>query len=653
MIRLQINDKFLLVPKNSSVLEACKLAGIDIPRFCYHETLSIAGNCRMCLVEIEKSPKPVASCAMPVANNMIIYTNTPLVKKARENVIETLLLNHPLDCPICDQGGECDLQDQTQLFGSDISRMYTKKRSVNDKQYGPLIKTIMTRCIHCTRCVRFSTEIAGINSFGTLNRGGNTEIGAYIQNLSQSEISGNVIDLCPVGALTSKPYAFLSRPWELKKIHTIDPFDSAGSNINIELKESEIIRILPKYNKHINNEWISDKIRFSYDGVKRSRINFFYKWENKHFTKIDIYQLFKFLKTLATKKPKILIPINLNIDNTSLNMLNQLKNLSTIRIKKIINSKKNFNLVQSFNSINKSDFCLLLGANTKLENPILHIRLRETIINKNLLVYNYSSYYPTNIPVIYSSLKLTEFIKCIEGKTVLQQLMCIFNAPVIIASSKFAHIIDTIEAQINKINKKVNVFFIGSESNLNGVSLFNFDKLTQKDLLWADFILGINLDTNFYTNKIINNKKIIWANTHGSKLAEKAILIIPTLTFLETKFSFFNGSGMFQKTQKIITAVNSKLSLISLYTHLFFSVKKKFYTFFVNKKILKQFEMYKYLTYINKHTLSSFNINKLVLSDYPLKSNLEDYYLSHTFLKASEIMGKCSTLLRKQATNFN
>jgi NADH dehydrogenase (ubiquinone) Fe-S protein 1 len=272
LINLFIDDIKVSVLKNSTVLQACDSLGIDIPRFCFHERLLIAGNCRMCLVEIEKSPKPVASCALPVMEGMKIFTNTPLVKKAQEGILEFLLLNHPLDCPICDQGGECDLQDQAVFFGSDSSRFYEYKRGVEDKNCGPLIKTIMTRCIHCTRCVRFSSEISGIPELGTLGRGTNTQIGTFVDRTLSSELSGNMIDLCPVGALTSKPYAFKARSWELQNINSIDVSDSCGSNIVLGVKGREIMRILPRLNENINEEWISDKSRFSYDGLKIQRI---------------------------------------------------------------------------------------------------------------------------------------------------------------------------------------------------------------------------------------------------------------------------------------------------------------------------------------------------------------------------------------------
>jgi len=247
MVLVFVNNQEVFVQPNTSVLKACEAQQIEIPRFCYHKKLSIAGNCRMCLVEIEKSPKPVVSCAMPVMEGMRIFTDTPLVKKARENVLEFLLLNHPLDCPVCDQGGECDLQEQALSFGSDQSRFYDLKRGVHDKKIGPLIKTIMTRCIHCTRCVRFATEVAGVEELGTTIRGTETEIGTYIEKLFRSELSGNVIDLCPVGALTSKPYAFKARPWELKTENFTDISDGLGSTVKVDIKGNEIVRITPYY----------------------------------------------------------------------------------------------------------------------------------------------------------------------------------------------------------------------------------------------------------------------------------------------------------------------------------------------------------------------------------------------------------------------
>ena len=273
MPTLKIDGAEVNVPEGSTVLQACEQAGKEIPRFCYHSRLSIAGNCRMCLVELEKAPKPIASCAMPAADGMVIKTNSSTVKKAREGVMEFLLINHPLDCPICDQGGECDLQDQAMAYGRDSSRFGESKRAVKDKDIGPLVGTIMTRCIHCTRCIRFSEEVAGIEDMGAVYRGEHMEISTFVEKAVETELSGNLIDLCPVGALTSKPYAFTARPWELKKTETIDVMDAVGSNIRIDSRGREIMRVLPRLNEQINEEWISDKTRFSCDGLKYKRLD--------------------------------------------------------------------------------------------------------------------------------------------------------------------------------------------------------------------------------------------------------------------------------------------------------------------------------------------------------------------------------------------
>ncbi len=262
------------VPNGSSVLQACEAAGKEIPRFCYHERLSIAGNCRMCLVEIEKAPpKPISSCTYPVADGMVVHTDSPMVRNGRRGVMEFLLINHPLDCPICDQGGECDLQDQAMGYGMDHSRYAENKRAVQDKNLGPLVKTVMTRCIHCTRCIRFITEVAGVPDLGATSRGEHMEVGTYVEKALSSELSGNIIDLCPVGALTSKPYAFVARSWELSKVDSVDVLDAVGTNVRIDARGPEVLRILPRLNEDVNEEWLADKSRFALDGLKRRRLD--------------------------------------------------------------------------------------------------------------------------------------------------------------------------------------------------------------------------------------------------------------------------------------------------------------------------------------------------------------------------------------------
>src|SRR6201996_4790887 len=274
MAKVTIDGKTVEVPNGSTILQAAELAGIEIPRFCYHERLSIAGNCRMCLVEVEKTPpKPIASCAYPVAEGMVVHTNSKMVRNGRRGVMEFLLINHPLDCPICDQGGECDLQDQALGYGMDHSRYEENKRAVPDKNLGPLVKTSMNRCIHCTRCIRFITEVAGVPDLGATARGENMEVGTYVEKALGSELSGNIIDLCPVGALTSKPYAFVARPWELAKVDSVDVLDAVGANIRIDARGTEALRIQPRVNEDVNEEWLGDKARCALDGLKPRRLD--------------------------------------------------------------------------------------------------------------------------------------------------------------------------------------------------------------------------------------------------------------------------------------------------------------------------------------------------------------------------------------------
>src|SRR6201981_763492 len=273
MPKVTIDGQEVEVAPGTTILQACQQAGIEIPHFCYHERLDIAGNCRMCLVEVEKSPKPVASCAMPVADGNVIHTKSERAQKARKGVMEMLLINHPLDCPICDQGGECDLQDQAMAYGFDRGRFEENKRAVKDKDFGPLVATSMTRCIHCTRCIRFLTEIAGVEELGATGRGEDMEIATYVERALGSELSANIVDLCPVGALTSKPYAFVARPWELVKTESMDVLDAVGSNIRIDSRGSQVMRVLPRLNEAVHEEWISDKTRFACDGLIRQRLD--------------------------------------------------------------------------------------------------------------------------------------------------------------------------------------------------------------------------------------------------------------------------------------------------------------------------------------------------------------------------------------------
>ena len=387
MAKVTVDGIEVEVPNGASVLQACEAAGKEIPRFCYHERLSVAGNCRMCLVEVEKAPKPVASCAYPVMDGMKVFTDTPLVRNARHGVMEFLLINHPLDCPICDQGGECDLQDQAYAYGHDKSRYGEAKRAVKDKNIGPLIKTVMTRCIQCTRCVRFAAEVAGTPELGGTNRGENMEIGTYVEKALTSELSGNLIDICPVGALTSRPYAFVSRPWELRKTDGIDVLDAVGANIRIDTRGPEVLRILPRINEAVNEEWMADRGRFSFDGLKRRRLDRPWLRKDGRMVAASWAEAFAAIaaKFAATPADRIGAVAGSLADAESVLALKDLMaaygstNLDCREDGAAIDGSRAdfYRFNTSIAGIEEADALLIIGADPRKEAPVLNARIRK------------------------------------------------------------------------------------------------------------------------------------------------------------------------------------------------------------------------------------------------------------------------------------
>jgi NADH-quinone oxidoreductase subunit G len=384
-IKLTVDGVAVEVEPGSTILQACEEAGAEIPRFCYHERLSVAGNCRMCLVEVERAPKPVASCAAPVAPDMVVNTQTDSVKAAREGVMEFLLINHPLDCPICDQGGECDLQDQALGYGIDASRFDDNKRAVEDKQMGPLVKTIMTRCIHCTRCVRFSTEVAGVPEIGAIGRGEDMEITTYLEASLDSELSGNVIDLCPVGALTSKPYAYTARPWELKKTETIDVMDAVGSNIRVDMRGREAMRILPRNHDEVNEEWLSDKSRFVWDGLNTQRLDRPYVRRDGKLSAASWDDAFALIAEKINGKADKLAAIagDLVCAEGQFALKSLMDTLGSPNLDcrqdgaKLSGPRANYLFNSSIAGIEDADALLIIGSNPRLEAPVLNARIRK------------------------------------------------------------------------------------------------------------------------------------------------------------------------------------------------------------------------------------------------------------------------------------
>ena len=396
MPKLTVNDIEVEVEDGSTVLHACEVAGVEIPRFCYHDRLSIAGNCRMCLVDMERAPKPIASCAMPAGDGMVIRTDTDRVKTAREGVMEFLLINHPLDCPICDQGGECDLQDQAMGYGLDGSRFSENKRAVDNKYMGPLISTVMTRCIHCTRCVRFATEVAGVPELGAIGRGESMEITTYLEKTLASELSANVIDLCPVGALTSRPYAFAARPWELNKVETIDVMDALGSNIRVDARGAQVMRVLPRLNEDINEEWISDKTRYAIDGLRRQRLDKPYaRGRDGRLHPVSWDEALKSLATALRKaKPNAIGAIAGNqADAESLYALKSLMTrLGSPNLDcrqdgaKIGGGRAGYLFNSTIAGIDDADALLIIGSNPRIEAAVLNARIRRNWLSSRMPV---------------------------------------------------------------------------------------------------------------------------------------------------------------------------------------------------------------------------------------------------------------------------
>ena len=384
-IKVTVDGIDVEVEPGTTILQACEEAGAEIPRFCYHERLSVAGNCRMCLVEVERAPKPVASCAAPVAPDMVVFTQTDSVKAAREGVMEFLLINHPLDCPICDQGGECDLQDQALGYGGDASRFDDNKRAVEEKHMGPLVKTIMTRCIHCTRCVRFATEVAGVPEIGAIGRGEDMEITTYLEAALDSEMSGNVIDLCPVGALTSKPYAYTARPWELKKTETIDVMDAVGSSIRVDTRGREAMRIMPRNHDDVNEEWLSDKSRFVWDGLNTQRLDTPYVRRDGKLTASTWNDAFAVIAEKINGKADKLAAIagDLVCAEGQFALKSLMDNLGSPHLDcrqdgaKLSGPRANYLFNTTIAGIEEADALLIIGANPRVEAPVLNSRIRK------------------------------------------------------------------------------------------------------------------------------------------------------------------------------------------------------------------------------------------------------------------------------------
>ena len=663
MLKLKVNDIEVEVEEGLTVLQACEKAGVEIPRFCYHEKLSIAGNCRMCLVEMEKSPKPIASCAMPAADGMVIKTNTPKNEKSRKGVMEFLLANHPLDCPVCDQGGECDLQDQSMFYGIDKSRFKENKRAVPDKNMGPLIKTQMTRCIHCTRCIRFATEIAGVPELGAIGRGEDMQITTYLEKSMQSELSGNVIDLCPVGALTSKPYIFEARPWELKKTETIDVMDAIGSNIRVDTYDWEVKRVLPIINEDINEEWISDKTRYACDGLLNQRLDIPYIKYNNKFEKASWDEVYKIIKSKIenTKKDKICGFVG-DLTNMEASFIfkeffdrtidtNKYESRSS---KSFINSsvRENYLFNSTINGIEETDLILLIGANPRFEATILNARIRKAYLNNNTKIFSLNDIGDLTYP--YQSLDgKTQTIKdIIENKNEISKNILESKKPLIILGESFLksksanYLFNSLKEFLFKNNKLTNEWNPLNILSTDAATVGSFDldiidesneliKELNENKFEIIYLLG---QDNLNFNK--KDEFVIYQGTHGDKGAEIADIILPGAAYTEQSGHYTNLEGKIQKAFKASYPPGDAKEDWQIINEIAETMNNR--KLFNDKEELES-SMFNYLK-LKKEKKSNLikNIDQNEFENENLKIEFKNYYFSNVITRASKTMLNCN-----------
>ena len=682
MPKITINGKEIEFEKGMTVLQACELANVEIPRFCYHEKLSIAGNCRMCLVEMEKSPKPIASCAMPAAEGMNIKTNTSLVEKARKGVMEFLLANHPLDCPVCDQGGECDLQDQSLYYGVDKSRFVENKRDVKEKYMGPLIKTQMTRCIHCTRCVRFATEVAGVPEIGAIGRGENMQITTYLEKSMESELSANVIDLCPVGALTSKPYAFEARPWELKKTESVDVMDAVGSNIRVDTYNWEVKRILPRLNNDINEEWISDKTRYSCDGLLKQRLDVPYiKKENKLQKSNWDEALDLLIKKIKEVQPNEIaghIGDMINMENAlgfkKLFNLIKSNNLEFREKKFYINSSEKINYIfnSSINGIEQSDLILLIGTNPRHEASMLNARIRKAFVQKKVPIFSIGD--PGDLTYDYKVLsdKTDEIKKLINNESELSNKILSAKNPIIIIGESVLELesgkyifeeIKNFLIQNNKISQEWNPLNILIQ-NASTVGLLDlkiipnqkennftfFNNLENKKFKLLYLLGSDNLDFKK------DNEFVVYQGSHGDRGAEVADIVLPSATYTEQEGLYENLEGRVQECKKASYPIGEALEDWKIFNRIIKKMGLNDTTNFdqLRKEVLNSIPNFSELNELPKNVESK---NSKIQSNFvseKITIRELDYYYTNSISRSSKTMSECRQIrqkIKKDGTN--
>jgi len=672
MPKLTIDGIEVEVEPGTSVLQACEQIGIEIPRFCYHERLSVPANCRMCLVEMEKAPKPVASCAMPCGEGMVIKTNTELVHKARKGVMEFLLINHPLDCPICDQGGECDLQDQAMAYGFDRSRFQENKRSVKDKYLGPLIKTIMTRCIHCTRCIRFADEIAGVPELGATGRGEHMEIGTYIEQAISSELSGNLIDVCPVGALTSKPYAFTTRPWELRKTETIDVMDAVGSNIRVDTRGPEVMRVIPRLNEDVNEEWLADKSRFSYDGLKRQRLDRPYVRKDGKLQPATWGEAFAAIAAKIKGIPgeRMAALAGDLVDAESMVVLKDLfealgsKNLDCRQDGAVFDTsaRAGYLFNTTIAGIEKADAILLIGTNPRWEAALVNARIRKRYLMGGLKVGVIGQQIDLTYPTTYLGAGPQTLQDVVDGKHAFSDVLKNAKRPMLILGTGALRRADgpAIHALARQLAESFNLIqddwngfnvlhtaaarvaglemgFLPGQGGRGTADIHAAASAGQIDIV---YLLGADeIDTSK-----LGKAFVIYQGHHGDRGAHRADVILPGAAYTEKNGLYVNTEGRVQMARmaafplgearedwKILRALGEQLGVKLPYDNLSQ----------VRKRLAEASPVFRSVEALVAAEWGPFGRTGAI-DNAPFEPVIENYYMTDPISRASATMAKCT-----------
>ncbi len=685
MAKLKVDGKEIEVPDHFTLLQACEEAGAEVPRFCFHERLSVAGNCRMCLIEVKGGPpKPAASCAMgvrdlrpgPNGEAPEVFTTTPMVKKAREGVMEFLLINHPLDCPICDQGGECDLQDQAMAFGVDSTRYTENKRAVEDKYIGPLVKTVMNRCIHCTRCVRFTTEVAGIAELGLIGRGEDAEITTYLEQAMTSELQGNVVDLCPVGALTSKPYAFNARPWELGKTESIDVMDAVGSAIRVDTRGREVMRVMPRVNEEINEEWISDKTRFIWDGLKTQRLDRPYVKKDGRLQPATWNEAFAAIKAAVAKTSGDKIGAIAG-DVASVEEMYALKELISSLGSKNIDCRQDgaaldpafgrssyiFN--PTIQGIESADALLIIGSNPRFEASVLNARIRKRFRMANFPIAVIGEQAELRYSYEYLGAGTDSLAELVGGKgkflSVLkkaQRPMIIVGqgaisggngASVLAAAAKLAGAVGAVTADWNGFAVLhtaaarvggLDLGFVPGEGGKTAAEM-----LTGTDVL---FLLGA--DEMDFSGKTAGFT--VYIGSHGDEGAHGADVILPAATYTEKSGTWVNTEGRVQMGNRAGFAPGDAREDWAIIRALSDVLGKKLPFDSLSELRAKLYAAHPHFADVD--TIAPGGSGEIAalaqkageMAKSAFASPVKDFYLTNPIARASAVMAECSALAR-------